>query len=71
MSCGNHNATSCQDCPQGNGAGWCNGDCKWIPINNQCVAAGPGNQFKTFTYIHFDRGLTCHSKYCDGYNLCI
>ena len=67
MSCGNHNATSCQDCPQGNGAGWCNGDCKWI--YNQCVAAG--NQFKTFTYIHFDRGLTCHSKYCDGYNLCI
>lgn len=23
-------AASCPDCPQGNGADWCNGDCKWI-----------------------------------------
>ena len=34
-NCGNHNAASCEYCPQGNGASWCNGDCKWS--NNQCV----------------------------------
>lgn len=28
-SCGNHNAASCELCPQGNGAGWCNGECSW------------------------------------------
>ena len=33
--CGNHNAATCEYCPQGNGASWCNGDCKWS--NNQCV----------------------------------
>ena len=38
MSCGGHYATSCQECPQGNGAAWCNGDCNWS--NNQCVTAG-------------------------------
>ena len=37
MSCGGHYASSCQDCPQGNGASWCNGDCNWS--NNQCVSA--------------------------------
>ena len=35
MSCGNHEASSCQDCPRGYGAEWCNGDCIWS--NNQCV----------------------------------
>jgi hypothetical protein len=35
VSCGNHYATNCAGCPQGNGAGWCNGDCNWI--NDQCV----------------------------------
>lgn len=29
VSCGGHRAASCKDCPQGNGAGWCNGDCFW------------------------------------------
>ena len=38
VSCGNHQASCCQECPQGNGASWCNGDCKWS--NNQCVTAG-------------------------------
>lgn len=35
VSCGGHYAPSCSDCPQGNGAFWCNGECKWE--NNQCV----------------------------------
>ena len=38
VSCGNHDASSCQECPQGNGASWCNGDCKWNWNNNQCVS---------------------------------
>ena len=29
VSCGNHMASSCADCPQGNGAAWCNGECSW------------------------------------------
>merc|ERR1711982_248892 len=28
-------ASNCANCPQGNGAAWCNGDCTWK--NNQCV----------------------------------
>ena len=36
VSCGNHKANSCAECPQGNGAAWCNGDCKWS--NNQCIS---------------------------------
>ena len=35
MSCGNHYATTCVDCPQGHGASWCNGDCTWI--TDQCT----------------------------------
>jgi len=32
VSCGRHNAATCMECPQGNGAAWCNGDCKWFVI---------------------------------------
>ena len=35
ISCGGHEAATCADCPQGNGAAWCNGDCLWM--NNQCI----------------------------------
>ena len=35
LNCGGHYASSCENCPQGNGASWCNGDCNWI--NDQCV----------------------------------
>ena len=38
VSCGNHNATSCSECPQGNGPLWCNGDCKWL--NEACTPKG-------------------------------
>ena len=27
VSCGGHSAPSCEQCPMGNGAAWCNGDC--------------------------------------------
>merc|ERR1711962_1253231 len=39
VSCGNHQAISCTECPQGNGANWCNGDCYWS--TGRCV---PKNQ---------------------------
>eukprot|EP00804_Cyclotella_cryptica_P000905 CCRYP_001143-RA/>CCRYP_001143-RA protein AED:0.06 eAED:0.06 QI:192/1/1/1/0.5/0.66/3/41/472 len=29
VRCGGHNAPSCDQCPQGNGASWCNGECEW------------------------------------------
>ena len=35
MSFGRHTARTCADCPQGNGAFWCNGDCQWV--DSQCV----------------------------------
>ena len=30
VSCGSHEATTCADCPQGNGPKWCHGDCQWV-----------------------------------------
>ena len=35
VSCGGHTATNCGECPRGNGAQWCNGDCTWVI--DQCV----------------------------------
>ena len=54
VSCGNHGAQSCADCPQGNGAGWCNGDCVWsrenggaCSLNKETVylRGGHGNKY--------------------------
>ena len=36
ISCGNHEANSCSECPQGNGEAWCNGECQWS--NGECVS---------------------------------
>merc|ERR1712055_567307 len=30
VDCGGHYAPSCQECPQGKRAGWCNGECMWL-----------------------------------------
>ena len=38
--CGGHKADTCSDCPQGNGASWCNGDCQWSNALVQCVDRG-------------------------------
>lgn len=35
VSCGSHHARSCDECPQGHGASWCNDQCIWK--NEQCV----------------------------------
>ena len=37
VSCGAHKANSCDECPQGHGRDWCNGDCKWILEENTCI----------------------------------
>ena len=37
VSCGGHSASTCEECPEGNGAGWCNGDCIWR--DDTCVSA--------------------------------
>ena len=29
MQCGGHEAPTCDQCPQGNGESWCNGQCEW------------------------------------------
>ena len=35
VSCGAHKSRSCDQCPQGNGASWCNDHCEWR--DEQCV----------------------------------
>lgn len=35
VSCGRHQAASCAECPQGNGASWCNGECVWY--EDECI----------------------------------
>jgi len=34
VDCGAHAAKTCQECPQGRGKLWCNGECQWL--NNKC-----------------------------------
>ena len=52
VSCGGHYAPSCAECPQGNGAAWCNGDCKWkngacVDIQLGCADATTNNECTT------------------------
>ena len=35
-NCGGHSASSCENCPMGNGPSWCNGDCEWNSFTNKC-----------------------------------
>lgn len=39
VSCGQHRADNCLDCPQGHGASWCNGDCVWN--GSKCTRKDP------------------------------
>ena len=36
VSCGNHRAAICNDCPQGYGEVWCNGECSWCESSQKC-----------------------------------
>jgi hypothetical protein len=38
ISCGQHRAKSCNLCPQGHGKDWCNGDCVWCALNDNCIS---------------------------------
>jgi len=58
VNCGAHTAKTCQDCPQGNGKVWCNGECKWS--NDQCQA-------NTYGLGHCDQfDADCWSRYQDN-----
>ena len=41
VSCGGHTAVTCDLCPQGNGAAWCNGDCLWNIAGALCQERNP------------------------------
>ncbi|KAL7527170.1 hypothetical protein ACHAWF_002064, partial [Thalassiosira exigua] len=43
VSCGAHLARSCDECPQGHGADWCNGQCEWR--DDQCVQRTKAEHF--------------------------
>ena len=47
VSCGQHTAASCAECPQGSGATWCNGDCVWA--GGQCEPKGM--EFIHYTHV--------------------
>jgi len=36
VRCGGHSAPTCAECPNGNGAAWCNGDCEWDGKSKSC-----------------------------------
>ena len=40
VSCGGHSAPTCAECPRGNGAGWCNGQCDWDYTESVCFKPG-------------------------------
>lgn len=44
VTCGNHQAKSCAECPQGNGAGWCHRDCVWN--FGQCISKASYERMK-------------------------
>jgi hypothetical protein len=46
VNCGGNFANSCEECPQGHGAAWCNGQCTWDYSSNTC---GPVACCKAYT----------------------
>ena len=43
FSCGSHQAATCGECPDGNGANWCNGDCRWCQFGS---TLGPAAKYE-------------------------
>lgn len=37
VSCGQHRAKTCSECPQGHGEQWCNGECQWCTLKKACM----------------------------------
>lgn len=41
VSCGEHRANSCRECPRGKGEQWCHGDCVWmVRVNHRLTHDG-------------------------------
>ena len=59
VRCGAHVADMCGACPEGNGKGWCNGDCQWCP-----------NAAEGITPVFKEGGLSEESKCVDEARKC-
>jgi len=61
-NCGGHMAVSCKECPEGNGAAWCNGDCAWS--DGQCVDKGSTGSScpASHPYVYHDGDYCCASN---------
>jgi len=51
VSCGQHHAPSCEQCPAGRGASYCNGQCQWDD-SKQCIMKG-AKFFENKQGVHF------------------
>lgn len=66
VSCGAHRAPSCGECPQGHGAEWCNGACKWDKKNSKCIPSRKQMRFEdepgpwTMDYYKEPSQMECH-----------
>lgn len=65
VSCGGHEASSCELCPQGNGAAWCNGDCIWNHESMQCENH-PDKRCDDDGQITRSKCSDCSSTQCTG-----
>lgn len=60
-SCGSHRADSCGECSQGNGAGWCNGNCHWCQHGADDLVLGDAEYLSERTQC-VPRKSKCRSK---------
>lgn len=65
VDCGGHEAKKCEKCPQGHGSKWCNGDCKWDPIDKKCRGKGCCLALNV-QCLSCAEGIT-EEEYCDKY----
>ena len=68
VNCGGHNAETCQDCPQGNGKYWCNGECQWR--DNQCQGNSLQDYKDLIGFALAKDPCHCESNDSDCWNLC-
>jgi len=69
VNCGGHNAKTCQDCPQGNGKYWCNGECQWR--DNQCQGNSLQDYKDLIGFALAKDPCHCESNDSDCWNLCM
>ena len=66
VSCGGHSAPNCAECPQGNGRGWCNGECIWKSdacVSNPKTAHLHPDYFKIIERYAFQPVMNQNSEY--------